>query len=410
MAGETININSLFADILPDPAAEMRQQQSDLLSVLNTTGGVAALNAPRQSQQLRYAAGGLFGVDTRTEPEKLREQLGSAMQDTSPTGMIKLANLIQQSNPEKALELRTAAAQQERQQQLAELEQTRRQGFRNTVARRAANSPRFRSDAVAIADGTMPQAEIERIYAELTKEEEPQDLEPLQLILPDGSQQTAFYDDKGSFYDVTDPTKKLELEQGTQVLRSSQVGAADDYANPRERALFNAQLGTARFTSSANNVLKALEENPDANTAVGKLAGVFNSLAQEAEAALNINNQGDRRKLFEGAGLELGRQSSAMQSMIIGLAYQAAAAEGQVGKAATEADIQRFMRQLGADSSDPVALANNIRRLKKIAQEDFANRYYATRNERWQGSFEPVTEQPASATPAPAAGTPNFSL
>jgi len=194
---DLININSLFSDFLPDPAAEMRQQQSDLLSVLDTVGGVAALNAPQQQQQLRYAAGGLFGVDTRTAPEKMREQLGSAMQDTSPTGMIKLANLIQQSNPEKALELRAVAAQQERQQQLATLETERQQSYRNTVANRAANSPRFRQDVTAIVDGTLPQTEVDRIYSELTKEEEIQDLEPLQLILPDGSQQTAFYDDKG---------------------------------------------------------------------------------------------------------------------------------------------------------------------------------------------------------------------
>ena len=116
MAGETININSLFADILPDPAAEMRQQQSDLLSVLGTVGGVAALNAPQQQQQLRAAAGGLFGIDTRTGSEKLREQLGSAMQDTSAEGLIKLANLIQQTNPEKAVELRASAAQKRKEE------------------------------------------------------------------------------------------------------------------------------------------------------------------------------------------------------------------------------------------------------------------------------------------------------
>ena len=112
---DPININSLFADILPDPAAEMRQQQSDLLSVLDTVGGVAALNAPQQAQQLRYAAGGLFGVDTRTQSEKLREQLGSAMQDTSPQGLIKTAELIQSVNPEKAAELRGAAASMQQQ-------------------------------------------------------------------------------------------------------------------------------------------------------------------------------------------------------------------------------------------------------------------------------------------------------
>jgi len=405
---DPININSLFADILPDPAAEMRQQQSDLLSVLNTTGGVAALNAPRQSQQLRYAAGGLFGVDTRTEPEKLREQLGSAMQDTSPTGMIKLANLIQQSNPEKALELRTAAAQQERQQQLAALEQTRRQGFRNTVARRAANSPRFRSDAVAIADGTMPQAEIERIYAELTKEEEIQDLEPLQLILPDGTQQTALYDDQGNFYDVTNPTKKLDLAQGTQVIRSSQVGGATDYGNPQEISLKQSQIDTAQFTTGVNNVLKELDDAPDANTAAARLGGVFNNLVQEAEAVMNLDNAGERTKLFEK--LELGTKSAEMQSMLIGLAYQAAKAEGQKGRDVSNADIERFMVQLGANSSDPEVLKRNLTRLKKQAQERFATQYSFVRNEPWQGSFEPVAAQPASATPAPAAGNPDFSL
>tara|TARA_R110000796_G_scaffold136566_1_gene252740 strand:+ start:2380 stop:3606 length:1227 start_codon:yes stop_codon:yes gene_type:complete len=403
---DPININSLYSDILPDPAAELRQQQSDLLSVLNTTGGVAALNAPRQSQQLRYAAGGLFGVDTRTEPEKMREQLGSAMQDTSPTGMIKLANLIQQSNPEKALELRATAAQQERQQQLAKLEAERQQSYRNTVANRAANSPRFRQDVTAIVDGTLPQTELDRIYSELTKEEEIQDLEPLQLILPDGTQQTAFYDDKGSFYDVTDPTKKLKLEEGTQVLRSSQVGGATDYSNPQEIALRQAHLDTSQFVSSVNNVVKALEDNPDANTAAGQVAGVINNIIQEAEAVINLNEKGGRKKLIDK--LELGRVSSEMQSMLIGLAYQAAKAEGQKGRDVSNADIERFMRQLGANSSDPEAIKNNVRRLSKEAQIRFNDRYLFTRNQKWEGSFEPITPAPSGeATPPVPAGNPD---
>ena len=406
---DPININSLFSDILPDPAAEMRQQQSDLLSVLDTVGGVAALNAPQQQQQLRYAAGGLFGVDTRTEPEKMREQLGSAMQDTSPTGMIKLANLIQQSNPEKALELRAVAAQQERQQQLATLETERQQSYRNTVANRAANSPRYRQDVAAIIDGTLPQTEVDRIYSELTKEEEIQDLEPLQLILPDGTQQTAFYDDKGSFYDVTDPTKKLKLEEGTQVLRSSQVGGATDYSNPQEIALKQAHLDTSQFVSSVNNVVKALDDEPDANTAAGTLAGVLNSVIQEAEAVINLNKKGGRKILIEK--LELGRASAEMQSMLIGLAYQAAKAEGQKGRDVSNADIERFMRQLGANSSDPEAIKNNVKRLSKEAQTRFNDRYLFTRNQKWEGSFEPITPASSSAATAPVpAGTPNFYL
>jgi len=394
-----IDINSLYSDILPDPAAELRQQQSDLLSVLNTTGGVAALNAPRQSQQLRYAAGGLFGVDTRTEPEKLREQLGSVMQDTSPTGMIKLANLIQQSNPEKALELRATAAQQERQQQLVKLEAEKQQSYRNTVARRAANSPRFRSDVKAIIDGTLPQTEIDRIYAELTKEEEPIDLDPFQAILPDGTQQTVLGDGKGSYYDVTDPTKQVSLQQGTQIFRSSQVGAPTDYSNPEDIKLGQSQVDTAQFVSGVNNVIKALRDNPDANTAAAAAAGTINNLIQEVEAVTNLGNTGERKKLIEKLGL--GQQSVQLQSMLIGLAYQAAKAEGQKGRDVSNADIERFMRQLGATSSDPVTLEAVLTRLSKEAQDRFATQYSFIRNEPWQGSFEPPKPASSSEVAAP---------
>jgi len=110
MADETININSLFADILPDPAAEMRQKQQDLLSVLGTVGGVAALNAPQQEQQLRAAAGGLFGIDTRTGSEKLREAM-KGVDPNNPKDLIRLASMADAVDPAKGIQLRQAAAQ-----------------------------------------------------------------------------------------------------------------------------------------------------------------------------------------------------------------------------------------------------------------------------------------------------------
>ena len=112
---DQININTLFSDILPDPAAEMRQQQSDLLSVLDTVGGVAALNAPRQQQQLRAAAGGLFGVDTRTGSEKLREAM-QGVDPNNPQDLIRLASMTDAIDPAKAVQIRQAAAQLTKQQ------------------------------------------------------------------------------------------------------------------------------------------------------------------------------------------------------------------------------------------------------------------------------------------------------
>lgn len=158
MAGETININSLFADILPDPAAEMRQQQSDLLSVLNTTGGVAALNAPRQAQQLRAAAGGLFGVDTRTGSEKLREAM-KGVDPNNPQDLIRLASMTDSIDPAKGIQLRQAAAQitaqQKAQQQQAKTLTQQRNAMLDTVAAMEDLDPAMQNAAFsAIEAGT----------------------------------------------------------------------------------------------------------------------------------------------------------------------------------------------------------------------------------------------------------------
>lgn len=129
---DPININSLFADILPDPAAEMRQQQQDLLSVLGTTGGVAALNMPRQAQQLRAAAGGLFGVDTRTGSEKLREAM-KGLDPNNPQDLIRLAEMTDSIDPAKGIQLRQAAAQMTAQQRTQQEEARTRTQQRNAM-------------------------------------------------------------------------------------------------------------------------------------------------------------------------------------------------------------------------------------------------------------------------------------
>ena len=129
---DPININSLFSDILPDPAAEMRQQQSDLLSVLDTVGGVAALNAPRQQQQLRAAAGGLFGTDTRTGSEKLREAM-QGVDPNNPEDLIRLASMADAVDPAKGIQLRQAAAQMTAQKRTQEQQALVRTQQRNAM-------------------------------------------------------------------------------------------------------------------------------------------------------------------------------------------------------------------------------------------------------------------------------------
>lgn len=125
-----IDINSLFADIIDTP--EQRQQkllqqgmvQGQLLS--SGLRGRAAALAPlaqmagqlgvQRQENLRRAVQPMLGIDPRTTGEKLQEQLGKI--DTStPQGLLKAAQAVQQIDPIRAAALRQAAAELTRQKQ-----------------------------------------------------------------------------------------------------------------------------------------------------------------------------------------------------------------------------------------------------------------------------------------------------
>lgn len=113
-----IDIKSLFSDILPDPAQQQRErvlQQNEAVNQANlvgTLGGMAAYLAPQRSAALGQAAGGLLGLDMRTEAEKTIDQLKEANVDlSSQAGLIQAATLLQETDPLKAAELRGAAAE-----------------------------------------------------------------------------------------------------------------------------------------------------------------------------------------------------------------------------------------------------------------------------------------------------------
>ena len=168
---DPININSLFADILPDPAAEMRQQQQDLLNVMGTTGGVAALNMPRQAQQLRYAAGGLFGVDTRTPSEKLREAM-KGIDPNNPQDLIRLASMTDSIDPAKAIQMRQAAAQltaQQKANQEAAITQTRqRNAMMDTVMSIEGLDPAMQNAAISGIEAGSYDGNIEGLIETIT--------------------------------------------------------------------------------------------------------------------------------------------------------------------------------------------------------------------------------------------------
>ena len=121
-----INIQSLFADIIDTP--EQRQakllEQGNLqvqLLARGLSGRLVQAAAPlaqvagqlgvQRNENLRRAIQPMIGIDPRTTGERLQDQLKNI--DTStPQGLLKAAQAIQQIDPMRAATLRQAAAEQ----------------------------------------------------------------------------------------------------------------------------------------------------------------------------------------------------------------------------------------------------------------------------------------------------------
>ena len=65
-----------------------------------------ALSAPRREQMMSQGAGGLFGLDTRTAGEQVKEQLGQ-LDVTTSDGQKQAVQLVAQIDPTRALALQT---------------------------------------------------------------------------------------------------------------------------------------------------------------------------------------------------------------------------------------------------------------------------------------------------------------
>ena len=122
MAG--IDITSLFADVLPNPQRQLEErtlQQSDAVNQANAVsqlGGMAAYLAPQRGRAMAAAGKGLLGIPQTTTPaDAVKAQLAAASsQQQTPESLIRLANLVQNTDPEKAAGFRAAATEMQKEQ------------------------------------------------------------------------------------------------------------------------------------------------------------------------------------------------------------------------------------------------------------------------------------------------------
>ena len=118
-----IDIQGLFKDILPSAAVEDKAEGLRQAELLGTLGGMAAYFGPQRERQLRRSAGGLFGVDLRSDAEKAREDLKAMGTPKTMQEHQRYADILDRVQAGAGLQYMMGIGQEARAQQQTDINQ-----------------------------------------------------------------------------------------------------------------------------------------------------------------------------------------------------------------------------------------------------------------------------------------------
>lgn len=220
---------------------------------------------------------------------------------------------------------------------------------------------------------------------------EPVNKDLLQAVLPDGSIVPIKYDPRGSGL-LTLDNQPYSLPQGATVTRTGAPGG--DLANvlpPNREVDRRRQEGSVRsFNDAAGRAIELITQNPDANTFMANLATIGAGLTQEAGAVARF--MGVPRETFDPSAYDsvfkdLNIDNSALQSVITSLAFQAAAAKDVRGSGVSNRDVERFIRQVGGNYSNPTSLLAALQETVRDVNSSYSNEYQSLYNKPFEGDL-----------------------
>ena len=126
-----IDITGLFSDVLGSTQQQQterelqRRDAETQANLVGQLGGMAAYLAPQRSAALSQAAGGLLGLDTRSEADKLREQLQALGTPSTPQEHQRYADLLDKLRPGSGVQYMMSVAQERRAEEAIDIEEER---------------------------------------------------------------------------------------------------------------------------------------------------------------------------------------------------------------------------------------------------------------------------------------------
>jgi len=237
--------------------------------------------------------------------------------------------------------------------------------------------------------GTITAREV----AGFKKEAKDPKIEYMQRVGPNGEIQTIMADSSGKFSDLEGNPIKLganeRLIEGTTL-----TGGIDDLglSNAEAKGMRDNEVAARSFVATTGDALALLNEEPNINTFAARSASVVNNLQQEAKAIANtLGMEFDEEMLdpsnYSSTFDSLGIQNQRMRSLVTSLAFQAAAASGQTGRGVSNADINRFISEVGASASDPRAFAQTLMDVANRTERRFKIDYETRTGKPFEGDL-----------------------
>lgn len=228
--------------------------------------------------------------------------------------------------------------------------------------------------------------------------------------LPDGT----------TTYATSDELGNLTLPDGSKVPEGSQIFGTNiaasklsDIEPADKKALFEFEDLTMKATTlfnSGNKVLELLDKSPESATIVSGLSGVASTVYQNVEeAAKALGVPDEKLEKYEDIFEENSVSGAKLKSMVLDLAYQAAAMRGQEGRGLSDRDVQIFSQIIGGKNLNPSQRAAVLRNYLETIKSEVSIRADMLSEKAKKPltlpSFEIYTPKPAS--PPPAMGDPS---
>jgi len=210
---------------------------------------------------------------------------------------------------------------------------------------------------------------------------------------------------------LVDTQGRVLPEEATIVGLSLEATGQEDLPESTVEQLNTRQLGVENYTDLVNEAIGIFNQNPSVNSLAAEGSKLLREVRSEFNSFLDLTGVDLKEGITKTSLLdpsnynstfdEIGLENAALKPLYLSLALQQAQTEAQQsGRALSDSDVTRFLRQQGNNYSDPEIATEILTRNARRLQRRFKNEYEIRTDSDFTQEFQPIREyNPSTPTP-----------